>query len=133
MTDEGRAYHSAVFEMLGEQGWPGLGLWLWLHALGLWQMERIRRKWRKKMKRGEVPDQQWVAPLATALQYAQAIYLVGSLFQGIAYQPFILMLVGLQCALWTYSKRLDSAQQWAAHAMKGGKRTSAPPHAVAAG
>jgi O-antigen ligase len=28
-TDQARAYHSAVFEMLGEQGWPGLGLWLW--------------------------------------------------------------------------------------------------------
>ena len=28
------------FEMLGEQGLPGLALWLLIHALGLWQMER---------------------------------------------------------------------------------------------
>ncbi|MDN3646726.1 DUF5935 domain-containing protein [Pontixanthobacter aestiaquae] len=108
VTDEGRAYHSAVFEMLGEQGWPGLFIWLWLHALGLWQMERIRRKWRKKQGNGEGEGEEWVAPLATALQYAQIIYLVGSLFQGIAYQPYVLMLIGLQCALWTYSKRLHA-------------------------
>lgn len=109
VVDEGRAYHSAVFEMLGEQGWPGLFLWLWLHALGLWHMERIRRKWRKKMGNGERSGEHWVAPLATALQYAQIIYLVGSLFQGIAYQPYVLMLIGIQCAFWTYCKRLDSA------------------------
>ncbi len=27
-TDRARAYHSSYFEMLGEQGWPGLFLWL---------------------------------------------------------------------------------------------------------
>jgi probable O-glycosylation ligase (exosortase A-associated) len=100
VTDEARAYHSAVFEMLGEQGWPGLSLWLWLQLLGVWQMERLRRRWGKRTAAHE----QWQAPLASALQFGQIIYLVGSLFQGIAYQPFILMLIGLQCALWSYCK-----------------------------
>ena len=104
VTDQARAYHSAIFEMLGEQGYPGLALWLWIHALGLWQMERIRRRWKNRTAPGET----WQAPLASALQFAQAIYLVGSLFQGIAYQPFVLMLVGLQCGVWTYCKRTDS-------------------------
>ncbi|HMO68663.1 MAG TPA: DUF5935 domain-containing protein, partial [Novosphingobium sp.] len=27
VEDEARAYHSSYFEMLGEQGWPGLALW----------------------------------------------------------------------------------------------------------
>ncbi len=103
-TDKARAYHSAVFEMLGEQGWPGLGLWLWIHFLGLWQMERIRRRW--KTRSG--PTEQWQAPLAGALQFAQIVYLVGSLFQGIAYQPFILTLLGVQCGLWTWCKLADS-------------------------
>lgn len=134
VTDKARAYHSAVFEMLGEQGYPGIGLWLWLHALGLWQMERLRRRWRKKLKRGGAQDQQWVAPLATALQYAQAIYLLGSLFQGIAYQPFVLSLIGLQCALWSYCKRLDSAEiarpsvgEELAAASVSGDAVAAPP------
>ncbi len=105
VTDEARAYHSAIFEMLGEQGWPGLTLWLWLQLLGVWQMERLRRSWRKRTEAQE----QWQAPLASALQFGQIIYLVGSLFQGIAYQPFILMLIGLQCALWSYCKLHDSS------------------------
>ncbi|MEL7218190.1 MAG: DUF5935 domain-containing protein, partial [Pseudomonadota bacterium] len=48
VTDEGRAYHSAIFELLGEQGYPGLTIWLLLHGLGVWQMERIRRRWKAK-------------------------------------------------------------------------------------
>lgn len=109
VTDEGRAYHSSYFEMLGEQGWPGLGLWLWLHALGVWQMERLRRRYLKRAKEAEpLTEDAWKAPLATALQQAQLVYLVGSLFIGIAYQPFILMLIGLQCGLWSYLKRVDS-------------------------
>ncbi len=105
--DAARAYHSSYFEMLGEQGWPGLGLWLWLQAMGLWQMERIRVRWNKRTG----ADEQWQAPLANALQQAQLVYLAGSLFVGIAYQPFIFMLIGLQCGLWTYLRRIDSPQR----------------------
>ena len=103
-TDQSRAYHSSYFEMLGEQGWPGLALWLWLQGLGLWQMERLRRRWKRRSDPGEA----WAAPLANALQQAQLVYLVGSLFVGIAYQPFVMMLIGLQCGLWSYLKRIES-------------------------
>ena len=105
--DAGRAYHSAYFEMLGEQGWPGLGLWLWLQALGLWQMEKIRRRYKQRTG----PNEQWQGPLANALQQAQLVYLAGGLFVGIAYQPFVFMLIGLQCALWSYLKRVDTPQR----------------------
>ncbi len=106
VEDKARAYHSSYFEMLGEQGWPGLAIWLWLQLAGIWQMERIRRRWGKRTGPGET----WQAPLATALQHAQLIYLVGSVFVGIAYQPFILMLIGLQCGLWSYLRRVDSPE-----------------------
>jgi O-antigen ligase len=105
--DQGRAYHSSYFEMLGEQGWPGLILWLWLQAAGLWQMERIRSRWKNRTGSGET----WQAPLANALQQAQLVYLTGSLFVGIAYQPFIFMLIGLQCGLWSYVRRIDAPQR----------------------
>jgi len=108
VLDQSRAYHSSYFEMLGEQGWAGLGIWLWLQVTGLWQMERLRGRWRKKARAaGAGPDVQWQASLATALQSAQLVYLTGSLFVGIAYQPFIFMLIGLQCALWSYLRRID--------------------------
>jgi O-antigen ligase len=108
VEDKARAYHSSYFEMLGEQGWPGLILWLWIQALGLWQMERLRARWRKRA--AENPEDRslaWQAPLANGLQQAQLVYLLGSLFVGIAYQPFILMLIGLQCGLWSYLRRIE--------------------------
>lgn len=95
VTDEARAYHSSYFEVLGEQGWPGLALWLWLHAIGLWQMERLRRR----LRAAETEEQKSWYELATALQQAQAVYLVGAMFVGIAYQPFAFYIVALQIAL----------------------------------
>ncbi len=105
--DQSRAYHSSYFEMLGEQGWPGLLLWLWIQVLGLWQMERIRHRWKNRTAAGQT----WQAPLANALQQAQLVYLAGSVFVGIAFQPFVFMLIGLQCGLWSYLKRIDAPQQ----------------------
>jgi uncharacterized membrane protein len=98
--------------MLGEQGWPGLTLWLTLHAVGLWQMERIQRRWKRKKGGAEEDDEatRWIAPFAAALQMGAIIYLVGATFQGIAYQPVMLMLVGLQIGLATYCARLDSVR-----------------------
>src|SRR6185369_1802205 len=46
-VDNARAFHSAYFEMLGEQGWPGLALWLLLQGLGIVQLELARRRLRK--------------------------------------------------------------------------------------
>jgi probable O-glycosylation ligase (exosortase A-associated) len=111
VTDEARAFHSSVFEMLGEQGYPGLIMWLTLHGLGLWQMERIGARWRAREKAGHVgEDEAWIAPMATALQLASCVYLVGALFQGIGYQPVMLMLIGLQIGLNSYCRRIDSAR-----------------------
>ena len=105
--DAGRAYHSSYFEMLGEQGFPGLLLWLAIYGIGLVRMEVLRRRHRADAERP------WIAPLATALQSAHVIYLVGALFVGIAYQPFMLMLVGAQIGLDTHLRRV-------------GRRASAP-------
>ena len=104
VEEAGRAYHSSYFEMLGEQGYPGLGIWLALQLSGLVQMEIVRRRWRRRTGK----DEQWQAPLATALQLSHVVYMIGSAFVGIAFQPFILMLIGLQCGLWSYLKRIDT-------------------------
>lgn len=106
VEDRGRAFHSAFFELLGEQGWPGLIMWVWLHVLGLWQMERIYRRW----KGSTIEAERWIAPFAAALQMGAIIYLVGAAFQGIGYQPVMLMLVGLQIGLASYCARIDSAR-----------------------
>ncbi|MFN4020831.1 MAG: DUF5935 domain-containing protein [Erythrobacter sp.] len=106
VVDEGRAFHSSFFELLGEQGWPGLAIWLLLHALGLIQMERIYRRWRST----EAEAEAWIAPFAAALQMGAVVYLVGASFQGIGYQPVMLMLAGLQIGLASYCARIESAR-----------------------
>lgn len=88
--DRARAYHSSYFEMLGEQGWPGLILWLAINLIGIARMEVLRRRYRRDR------DAPWIAPLAGALQNAQLIYLLGAAFVGIAFQPFLFMLIGVQ-------------------------------------
>lgn len=105
IVEKGRAYHSSYFEMLGEQGYPGLGLWLLLHLMGVVHMELIRRRFAKDPP----AELAWVTPLADALQQAQIVYLFGGAFVGIAFQPFCYMLVGLQCGLSAYIGRVKRA------------------------
>ena len=106
-VDAGRAYHSAYFEMLGEQGYPGLALWLLIQVAGLLRMEVLRRRYRKA-----TGDMAWVSPLAAALQNAQFVYLLGAAFIAVAFQPFIYMLIGAQIGLDTYCARKRREVGW---------------------
>ncbi len=102
-VDQGRAYHSAYFEMLGEQGYVGLALWLAINLIGVVRMEILRRRYRD-------PDGDfaWAGPLAAALQTGHLVYLLGATFIAIAFQPFIYMLIGAQIGLDTYLTRKRS-------------------------
>ncbi len=106
-TDAGRAYHNSYFEMLGEQGFPGLLLWLYLHIVGLWRMERIRRRYKRASS-----DNDWIAPLATALQASQLVYLLGSMFVGIAFQPFMFLILAAQIGFHGYLNRREAEARW---------------------
>jgi probable O-glycosylation ligase (exosortase A-associated) len=101
--DRARAYHSSYFEMLGEQGYPGLALWLLIGIAGIFRMEVLRYRYRDAPE-----DLKWVAPLAAALENGQLLYMLGSCFIAIAFQSFIFMLIGMQIGLDTYLARLRS-------------------------
>jgi putative inorganic carbon (hco3(-)) transporter len=120
VTDRGRAYHSAYFELLGEQGYFGFAIWALLHLTCFIRTESIRRFYRNR----DGPDEAWIAPFALALQQGHIIYMIGSLFVGIAYQPFIFMMLALQIGLDTYltRKRRAAAKRTldASLAMQGG-------------
>lgn len=106
-VDKARAYHSAYFEMLGEQGYPGLALWLLINLAGLFRMEVLRRRYARAEG-----DQAWIAPLAAALQNGHIVYLLGAAFVAIAFQPFVYMLIGAQIGLDTYCGRKRAAADW---------------------
>lgn len=105
-ADEARAYHSAYFEMLGEQGFPGLFLFLLIQSIGLVRMETIRRRYKR-----QDGDNAWIAPLATALQHFQIIYMVGELFVGIAYQSFGWLVFAVQIGLDAWLARKERAER----------------------
>ena len=106
-VDQSRAYHSSYFEMLGEQGYPGLALWLLINAVGLVRMEVLRRRYR-----AADGDLAWAGRLATALQHAQLIYLLGGAFVGIAFQSFLFFLLAAQIGLDTYLARKRRESEW---------------------
>ena len=101
VTEEARAYHSAYFEVLGEQGFPGFAIWLAIHLSGLWQMDRIRRRYAGRV---DSESKRWRS-LATALQHGHVVYLVGAMFIGVGFQPFVFMMVGLEIALYAICRR----------------------------
>jgi probable O-glycosylation ligase (exosortase A-associated) len=105
-ADEARAYHSAYFEMLGEQGFPGLFLFLLINAIGLVRMEMIRRRYRKRDG-----EEDWIAPLATSLQHFQIIYMTGELFVGIAYQSFGWLMFAVQIGFDAWLARKEKAER----------------------
>ena len=106
--EHSRACHSSYFEMLGEQGYPGLALWQLLHGVSRVQLERLRRRYMKTRR----AEEQWIAPLATALQHGHITYMIGSLFVGIAFQPFIYMMLALEMGLSTYVRRREQESGW---------------------
>ncbi|HEX7874115.1 MAG TPA: putative O-glycosylation ligase, exosortase A system-associated [Sphingobium sp.] len=108
VVDKARAYHSSYFEMLGEQGYFGLLLWLVLNLGTALQSYRIHRRYKNERD----PDKKWIAPYALAMSQGHITYMIGSFFVGIAFQPFIFMLMALQIGLFTYVRRLETAGDW---------------------
>jgi hypothetical protein len=94
--------------MLGEQGFVGLFLWLFIHVGGIVRMEIVQQIYKRRNRH----DETWVAPLAIALQQGGTIYLAGSMFVGIAFQPFVYMLIAMQIGLDTYLARRRKEAAW---------------------
>lgn len=107
VTDKARAFHNSYFEMLGEQGYFGLAVWLAIHLGCIGRSTWIYYHYRRRTG----ADDAWIAPLALALVQGHLVYLLGAMFVGIAYQPFIYMFVALQIGLSTYLARVRKRQE----------------------
>jgi len=76
------------------------------------RMEIVRRRYRRQTEE----DVAWIAPLATALQHFQIIYMVGELFVGIAYQSFGWLVFAVQIGLDAWLARKERAERKAGQA-----------------
>lgn len=81
VIEEGRAFHSIYFEVLGEHGWIGLAIFFSVFAVFFLDMRRIRRQVRHR------PDLEWLGDLSRALSHSVLIFLAGAAFVGIAFYP----------------------------------------------
>ena len=81
IVEEGRAFHSIYFEVLGEHGWIGLAIFFAIFAVFFLDMRRIRRQVRDR------PDLEWLGDLARALSHGVLIFMAGAAFIGIAFYP----------------------------------------------
>ncbi len=103
-TEFGRAFHSIYFEMLGEQGYPGLVMFLLLAGSMLIKLRRLSKRTRTN------PELQWVAALSDALQSGLAVFLTSGAFVGIAFQPMFWYFISMGISLNAYMWRVEHPQ-----------------------
>lgn len=89
-TETGKAYHSIYFEVLGEHGYVGLGIYLILIYLCV----SIARKIRK-----QTLENSWENNLSVVIVQVTIIYSVCGAFIGVAFYPWLYYLLGIAVAL----------------------------------
>jgi len=87
-----RAVHSVYFRALGEQGFPGLVLFVGLLIAGWLSCAHVRKRTR------EVPEEKWAYDLASMLQVSLSAFAVGGAFLTMTYFDLTYQLLAL-CAL----------------------------------
>ncbi len=95
----GLAFHNAFMEVLGEQGYPGLAIFLTL-IVGTWlSLRRTARRCRGN------PDLLWCEDLAKALIVGLMVLVPCSMFIGVGFQPFYWYNFALGACLSEYARR----------------------------
>lgn len=98
-TQYGRAFHSSYFEVLGEHGFPGLALFLTVAGLATLSTFSISRHVKN------IPELQWCASLAMAIQASLAVFLTAGAFVGLAFQPMFWYSIAMTVCLRAYVQR----------------------------
>ncbi len=71
--------HSIYFEVIGEQGFIGFGLFVLLGFLTWWKANKIIKRCKKH------PDDKWASDLASMVQVSMIGFATGGAFLGLAY------------------------------------------------
>ena len=102
ISQHGRAFHSSYFEVLGEEGWPGLIMFTLAAANSIWNLRRLARRTRS------LPHLAWCADLSDALQSGIMVFFTSGAFVGIAFQPIIWYFFALSVSLREYVRRASA-------------------------
>jgi probable O-glycosylation ligase (exosortase A-associated) len=96
-----RAFHSIYFEVLGEQGWVGLVLFVGTASWAFISLRRLSRRTRDN------PQLAWCADMSDALQSGLAVFLTAGAFVGIAFQPAFWSFIAMSVSLREYVRRVE--------------------------
>ena len=88
-----RAAHSSYFEVLGDMGFLGLGLFLMLLAIALWDCSRTIRLARRR------PELTWAADMARMVQITVVVYAVTTISLSMAYFEGLFVVLGIASRL----------------------------------
>ena len=88
-----KAFHSIYFELLGEQGYTGLAIYLLFSVSTLIGLARFAKG------HGLREDQLWMRPFSKCMFAGLVTLLVGGAFIGIAYQPVCFATFGFYLCL----------------------------------
>ena len=102
---DGKAFHNIYFEVLGEQGIPGLIIYILIIALVLVKLHHVYKKF------GNDSELKWASNLAKSLTDAIIVFLAAGMFIGIAYQPYIFYVIAISIALEQYIERCTSLKK----------------------
>lgn len=120
-----RAVHSIYFKILGEQGFPGLFMFLALLALSWRNCMRVRKRTRAD------PKQRWAFDLASMIQVSLVAYIVGGAFLPLSYFSVSYQLFALTAVLWAFCRKYEEVRAGAKHAQRSNAQsgTSKPARA----
>ncbi len=92
-----RAIHSIYFRVLGEQGFPGLLLFLGLLFVSWRTCSRVRKQTR------QIPEKKWAFDLASMLQVSLVAFMAGGAFLPMTYFDLTYQLMALSAILAAYA------------------------------
>jgi probable O-glycosylation ligase (exosortase A-associated) len=98
-VQHGRAFHSSYFEVLGEQGFPGMGMFLLAAASSLLSLRRLTKRTRN------IPHLAWCADMSDALQSGILVFMTSGAFVGIAFQPIFWYFIAMSVSVREYVRR----------------------------
>jgi probable O-glycosylation ligase (exosortase A-associated) len=101
LVKSGVAFHSIYFEVLGEQGYVGLGLFFTIILLSLLQLQKVARLTKN------IEEMRWARDLAFALQVSLLTLLACGAFVGIAFQPMLYYMFALATCLREHVRDVD--------------------------
>lgn len=97
----GHAFESSYFEILGEQGWVGFGLFFGMIAATFFGLRRLARRTRN------VPHLAWCADMSNALQAGLVVFLTAGGFLDVAFQPEPWYFLAMSVSLREYVRRVE--------------------------